>query len=49
MSYNLNTVTILFNFHGYLRLRLILLILSELKLVANECIAIKIMQAAALV
>lgn len=49
MSYNLDTVTILFIFHGYLRFRLILLILSELKLVANEWIAIKIMQAAALV
>lgn len=49
MSYSLNTVTILFIFHGYLRLLLILLILSELKLVANEWIAIKVMQAAALV
>lgn len=49
MSYNLNTVTILFIFHGYLRVRLILLILAELKLVANEWIAIKVLQAAALV
>lgn len=49
MSYNLNTVTILFIFHGYLRLRLIWLILSELKMVANEWKAIKITQAAVLV